>query len=273
MFTEIKRLSLRLISITIVTCLVVSSSFLLPANSNWFAHDYSNWLAVQDAAASTVTTKTIAAGTPYATTLYIIKGEQPGPVLMVTGGVHGNEIAGYKAANLIKKYKISRGTLLVLPEANKIAVHNGTRTCKGVGDLNRSFPNSSTGSPDDVLAQAIWKVVKDYKVTWLVDLHEGYNYHKVYNPSVGQSLIYYPRTGSYSVGKAVISRLNQDIDNPDHRFSLFPTPLPKTLARSTSEFLGVHGFTFETCNLQPLSTRINQHQLAIKTFLIQLGMI
>jgi predicted deacylase len=103
--------------------------------------------------------KTIASGTKYATSLYVIKSGVRGPVVMVVGGTHGNEPAGYKAAHLIKNYSVKNGTLLVIPEANRIAVQNKTRTAPGVGDLNRSFPKTSSDKPDDPLARAIVSII------------------------------------------------------------------------------------------------------------------
>jgi predicted deacylase len=40
----------------------------------------------------------LAAGTKYATDMYIICSGKPGPVAMVVGGMHGDGVAGVKAA-------------------------------------------------------------------------------------------------------------------------------------------------------------------------------
>ena len=68
---------------------------------------------------TSVKVEKLAAGTKYETSLYIISSGKPGPVVMVVGGIHGNEKAGYTAARKITEYKITRGTLLVLPEAKQ----------------------------------------------------------------------------------------------------------------------------------------------------------
>ncbi|MGE5416666.1 MAG: succinylglutamate desuccinylase/aspartoacylase family protein [Acidobacteriota bacterium] len=230
-------------------------------------------IGVQKAEASTVSWKYIASGTPYVTKLYAIRSGVPGPVMMVVGGTHGNEEAGYLAADQIKDFKITKGILIVIPRANATAIKAGTRTSPGVYDLNRSYPQTATGRPNDPLAAAIWQTVKDYKVQYLMDLHEGYNYHLVDSTSVGQSLIYYPTDWkSRSNGLTVVTQLNKSISIYNHRFTTFPTPVPLSLARATSELLGVHGYTFETCDKQPLSTRINQHMSAVRTYLKILGM-
>ena len=132
----------------------------------------------QETQAATVQKKTLAAGTKYATELYIYKSGKPGPVVMIVGGVHGNETAGWKAATTAKNYKVKKGTLLVLPKANKRAVNIKKRYVAGVGDLNRQFPKTKSGTGNSILARAIYETIKTYKVDWLMDMHEGYDYYK-----------------------------------------------------------------------------------------------
>lgn len=242
-------------------------NFFIPAASQ----TSSNSIGVKPAEASTVSTKTLAYGTPYATTMYIIKSGVPGPVLMVVGGVHGNEPSGYKSAALVKNYSIKRGTLLVIPNANRIADLNYTRTCSVVGDLNRSFPQSYSDKPDDVLAASIWKAVKDYKVTWLIDLHESYDWAQT-SDKLGQSIIYYPMTGSRTPALKAISAVNTTISRSLRKFILMVNPSYGSLAAASGAYLGVHSFIVETCVYQDLTTRMNQHQTVVKSFMSYLGM-
>lgn len=224
------------------------------------------------ASAATRSVKTIASGTKYATSLYVIKSGVKGPVVMVVGGTHGNEPAGYRAARLIKDYSVKKGTLLVLPEANRIAVLNNTRTASGVGDLNRSFPTSSSDKPDDPLAKAIWQVVKDYDVDYLIDLHEGYKYHLQTPSSWGQTIIYYPNTGTKALADRMVSALNSSISAKSKRFSTVRYPFKGELSRSTGQFLGCHSYVIESCRLETLTSRIGRHTTAVKTALKYLGM-
>lgn len=53
------------------------------------------------AAAAEVTRRTILPNTRYATTLYVIDSGRPGPTVWISGGVHGSELAGWKAAERI----------------------------------------------------------------------------------------------------------------------------------------------------------------------------
>lgn len=217
--------------------------------------------------------RTIAAGTKWATELYIIRSVNPGPTVMIVGGVHGNEIAGYKAADQIKNWKISRGTLLVLPQANKQAIAINKRYVSGEADLNRSFPQQSSASGDNTLARAIYNVVKEYKVNWLMDMHEGYDFYKNSSTdSVGQTLIYYPNADTKRVSENIVNNLNSGIKTSYKQFTLLRYPVRGSLARASAEFLGVNSFIFETAQKQDLSERINYQLKAAELLLKELGM-
>ncbi len=215
----------------------------------------------------------LAEGSKYATELYIIRSGKPGPVLMIVGGVHGNEPAGYKAADQVKDYSIKAGTLLVLPEANKRAVEIDKRYVSGEGDLNRDFPQGKYESCDNTLSKAIYQAVKDYNVEWLMDMHEGYDYYKNSSTSsVGQSIIYYPSTTSKRMVEAIVNTLNKGISSSYKSFSILRYPAKGSLSRSTAEFLGVHSFIMETCTKEPLSNRIDYHLKAANKVLSELNM-
>src|SRR5687768_9744443 len=81
------------------------------------------------------------AGTPYETPLYIYGSGQPGEVLTVLGGVHGNEPGGWLAADeIVSALRPATGALLVIPRANRVATNLFERTTDAMGDLNRSYP-------------------------------------------------------------------------------------------------------------------------------------
>ncbi len=215
----------------------------------------------------------LAKGTKYATDLYIIDSGKPGPVVMVIGGIHGNETAGYKAAHQVKDLTIKKGKLLVLPDANKRAVEADRRYVKGEGDLNRDFPRTSSQSGDNKLARAIYQVVKDYKVDWLMDMHEGYDYYKNKSTdSVGQTLIYYPANSTRYTVDDIVADLNKNISSSYRQFTLLRYPVKGSLARSAGQFLDVHSFIFETSQKTTLSTRVKYQLQAVNTLLGKLNM-
>ncbi|WP_420885507.1 succinylglutamate desuccinylase/aspartoacylase family protein [Candidatus Syntrophocurvum alkaliphilum] len=215
----------------------------------------------------------LAPGTKYATELYIIDSGVPGPTVLIVGGIHGSEIAGYHAANKVKEYSPNKGTLLVIPEANKLAIEANRRSAPGEGDLNREFPTTRTGNPSHVLASAIYDVVKDYDVDWLMDMHEGFDFHR--NPStnsVGQTVIHYPNSEMTPVAERMVSELNTNATRSLERFTLLTYPVQGSLARSAGQHLGVNSFIFESCMKQDLSTRIDNQLIATDILLEEAGM-
>lgn len=228
---------------------------------------------VSAAAAPSREVKTLASGTKYETSLYVIKSGQPGPVVLIIGGVHGNETAGYKAALQVAKYKPTKGTLLVIPEANQRAIAARKRVAPGDSDLNRSFPTTKSGDAKGTLAKAILKVIKDYKVDWLMDMHEGFDYtSNKSSDSVGQSLIYYPAAETSSLAKNIISSVNSGISSGSRKFSLLRYPVAGSAAKAAVVTVGANSFIFETCSKDPLSTRINNQLKAANMLLNHLNM-
>lgn len=226
------------------------------------------------AEASTREKVVLAGGTAYATDMYIIRSGKPGPVVMIVGGVHGNETAGYIAADKMIDTDIKKGTLLVIPRANRLAIAHKTRYYGGHGDLNRDFPQGKYESADGTLSRAIWAAVKKYNVEYLMDMHEGYDYYKnKSNSSVGQSLIYYPSSNLQAKVSSIVSILNSNISTSSKKFSLLRYPARGSLARATGQYLGTKSFIFETCSKVSLSTRVGYHQKAANNLLKQLYML
>jgi hypothetical protein len=66
-------------------------------------------------------------GTPGDTTVYVLRGEEPGGAALVLGGTHANEIAGVIAAVLlVERTHVTRGTLYIIPHANNSAARRNT---------------------------------------------------------------------------------------------------------------------------------------------------
>jgi len=110
---------------------------------------------------------TLAWGTRFETPWVQIDGAAPGPTVFIVGGVHGNEPAGYVAAEAITHWSIARGRLVVVPRACAPAIAANERTIPGLpekeGNLNRYFP--SEGPPRAGIAAELWALaVIDAKV-------------------------------------------------------------------------------------------------------------
>jgi len=70
-----------------------------------------------------------------------------------------------------------RGTLVVLPRANVLAIEAGQRTLPELGDLNRFYPGeppeTANAFPMQLMANAILNLVREFKVGLFLDLHES----------------------------------------------------------------------------------------------------
>jgi len=81
--------------------------------------------------------------TPGDTAVYILDGKEPGGTIFVSGGTHGNEIAGIMAAvALVETARVAKGRLIVVPYAN-----NSAATYKDPlkPDMPRSFTVKTAG--------------------------------------------------------------------------------------------------------------------------------
>lgn len=229
--------------------------------------------ALSSPASSAAEEQLLAAGTRYATPYYDNDSGISGPVVVVVGGMHGNEPAGYLAARRLAGLKPQKGRLIVIPEANKLAIETKTRTGSHPGDLNRAFPASRSDKPGSPLAASIWSLIERVRPDYLFDLHEGYDFHKINKDSVGQSMIYYPVQGALEMAKAMQTAVNRGISNSRHHYSLLRYPVKGSLARAAGQLLGTRAMILETSRKQPLESRIEQHVTMVKAALARVGML
>lgn len=103
------------------------------------------------------------------------RGKKDGPVLLLLGGVHGDESNGVAIVRDIirKKYhKPKRGTVICIPVFNVFGYLNLKRAFPDGRDLNRVFPGSSRGSLASQFAYKFTKEITPY-VDYVVDFHTG----------------------------------------------------------------------------------------------------
>ncbi len=107
--------------------------------------------------------------------VHIVHGRKPGPVLLVSAAIHGDEITGVEIIRRLMAYKSInriRGTLIAIPVVNVLGFVAKSRYLPDRRDLNRSFPGSETGSMASRLASILLKQVVSH-CTHIVDLHSG----------------------------------------------------------------------------------------------------
>jgi len=87
--------------------------------------------------------------TPISMSVHVIHGKKPGPVMFISGGIHGDEVIGVEVIRRVlasKSMKSLSGTLLAVPIVNAYGLINHSRYLPDRRDLNRVFPGSQTGS-------------------------------------------------------------------------------------------------------------------------------
>lgn len=222
---------------------------------------------------------TLLPGTRYATPWFVRQGAAPGPTVVITGGVHGDETAGAAAAEKILAWPVARGTLIVIPRANVPALAARKRNIPGVetalGNLNRNFPRAGRQEePRGELATAIWERLTQWKPVWTIDLHEGGGFRAQTEGSVGSSIISSSSTACRGAAVAMLAAVNATIDEPGKKFVHLRTPVDGSLARAARTHLDANAMIVETTiKGQTREKRVGQHLLMVRTLLGQLGMV
>lgn len=200
-------------------------------------------------------------GTDRETGVYEVVGAEAGPTAVILGGVHGNEINGYRVAADATSWEIDAGRLVVIPFADVVAVERDSREGPD-GDLNRLFPAGET--PESDLARAIWTVVEGADPDVVIDLHRSRGLFDTHHRWVGQAI--FPTAAGDAVEDAerVIEYMNDHHVPRTMRFHRFVMGNVQDDARDAGLLvqkvhhdLGVAGFLVEsTAFLLDLGTQI-----------------
>ncbi|WP_320171081.1 M99 family carboxypeptidase catalytic domain-containing protein [Maridesulfovibrio sp.] len=169
-------------------------------------------------------------GTQYPLRVTWVFGDEPGPTIMVQGGIQGDELSGFCTAQMLTHCNLRKGNLIIVPRANEPSILRRTRQINV--DLNRRFDKEYNSFYEDRLARAIRFLING--ADGFIHLHEGSGFYnpvyvdKLRNPNrYGQSLIIdaavYKGLHLERMCLQTIDRLNKDIANPSYRFTLFNT--------------------------------------------------
>ena len=211
-------------------------------------------------------------GTRFQTSYFVKTGAAPGPTIVVVGGVHGDEVAGYLAARQLKKWTVENGTLVVISDANVPAIKANRRF---VGrNMNALFPGAKTGDGNQQLAAAIWDLIKQSKPDLLLTLHESRGFYVENRARYGQTFTFDFPTYAPEFGR-VADALNQNIAPGRERFSLKIEAFATCPTFCATKYLGIPATSIETARPLPLSRRIDYQLRALRAFFAawQLGVI
>lgn len=118
-------------------------------------------------------------GQPWLVPVVVVKGAQPGPRLMLTAGIHGDELNGiavlHRLAATINPAQLA-GTVTMVPGLNPPGLMQSSRQwtpdwSRGAPNLNREMPGKEGGSAIADYAGRLWNRLIRPNADTAVDLH------------------------------------------------------------------------------------------------------
>jgi hypothetical protein len=229
-------------------------------------------------------------GTQYALDVHFLKGEKPGPTVMVQGGIQGDESGGFLTAQLLTRAKVTKGMVIIVPRANPPSIHEHARAINV--DLNRRFDKDYNEFYEDRLARLIRFLVSQSQA--LVHLHEGSGFYDPVRKSdlrgpqrYGQSVIidatdYKRLVHLERLARQVLAKLNDSITPKEYAFQLFNMDTfndrskyleqRKSLTYYALSNVGIPAVAIEVSkNIPDLSWKVAQQLKATTLFLRQFG--
>jgi len=118
--------------------------------------------------------------------IHVYRSKNPGPVVLVQGGVHGDEINGVeivrRAISSGMFENLNRGSVIAIPLLNIYGFINFSRDASEGKDVNRSSPGNMSGSLASRVAGTLTKKILPL-IDFGLDFHTGgsarYNYPQI----------------------------------------------------------------------------------------------
>ncbi len=104
-----------------------------------------------------------------------LSADRPGPTVVVTGNLHGDELTGLLAVHELDRLleaELVCGAVRLYPSLNPGGLRAQTRTVPEDGmDLNRVFPGDERGGAASRLAATLWADILAHRPDVVLDLH------------------------------------------------------------------------------------------------------
>ena len=107
--------------------------------------------------------------------------------VMLIGGIHGNEMGAYKAADMLIDATLEKGELLIIPRSNFTSILADVRGYNG--DMNRKFEKISKKDPDFYYVELLKEAILNYKPDVLISMHDGYGFNIENKKDWGESVV------------------------------------------------------------------------------------
>lgn len=108
--------------------------------------------------------------------VFVYRSKVEGPVLLLSGGLHGDEVNGIEIIRRMTSEgmfnKLIAGSIIAIPVLNVFGFLNYSREVPDGKDVNRSFPGDSNGS---LASRVAWHLTKNILplIDYGVDFHTG----------------------------------------------------------------------------------------------------
>lgn len=199
-------------------------------------------------------------------TVTLLHGAEDGPTVYLVAGVHGDEVAGWRAGELLKDISLRAGTLCIVSPANAYGAAHDQRRTREERDLNRNFPGDREGNETERCAAVIFDDITQRAPTLLLDLHEAHEKAEG-RDALGNSLICGSLEGD---GELVWDLLLASEEGTvcASPLTLYSSPPEGSLNCTATELLSLPTITVETLRTEPLAQRVRNH-LEIVQFVLQ----
>ena len=222
--------------------------------------------------------------------IHKLESGEPGPTVLVVGGIQGDEPGGFHAASLlVTNYNITKGSVWVVPNLNFESI---IRRSRGVhGDMNRKFAKVGENDPDFEDVKRIKELIINPEVDMIFNLHDGSGFYRTenidnqHNPKRwGQSIIIdqenidvenFSNVGDMS--RLVSAEINKHLLDPEHKYAVKNThtrlgdvEMEKTLTYYAINN-GKSAVGIETSKSLPTKKRVYYHLHALESFMSTMG--
>jgi len=198
--------------------------------------------------------------------VHVLEGAQPGPTVVVQGGIHGDEIAGVHALQELLEAGLtpSRGRLIVIPVMNPGAYRARNRRAPDGLDLNRCFPGDADAEELEYrLAAFFMGLVQSERPALVATLHESKTrYHPDVDPSFGQTLVYGVEPVPPSLER-IVARLNVNLASEEERWATHYYPVSTSSTEVIVDAVGCVGTCVETWMGFPLQRRVEMQKSVV----------
>lgn len=115
-------------------------------------------------------------GTQITMPVHVVRSKNPGPVILLSGGMHGDEVNGIE---IVRRFlnkniagKLLKGSIVAMPIINVYGFINFSRDVPDGKDVNRSFPGKEDGSLASMVARVMTHNILP-EIDFGIDFHTG----------------------------------------------------------------------------------------------------